>query len=98
MNLLRAYEWDRINFTDPIKRKRTADRMGIIEHELNDIEKKNIIGDVIKNTPNLKSRISIAEIKATLSKKDILVELIKTSLGEDAEHTKLNQFHDLINR
>ncbi|MFC1670010.1 motility associated factor glycosyltransferase family protein, partial [Spirochaetota bacterium] len=57
-------------------------------HELNDIEKKNIIGDIIKNTPNLKSRISIAEIRATLSKKDILGELIKASLGEDANDTK----------
>ena len=40
--ILRAYEWDRINFTDSKKRKRTADRMGITEEELNVIRKKTL--------------------------------------------------------
>lgn len=42
--VLRAYEWDRINFTDSEKRKRTAKRMGITEDELNAIRKKTLEG------------------------------------------------------
>jgi len=34
LTILRAYEWDRINFTDPQKRKMTADRTQITEDEL----------------------------------------------------------------
>lgn len=34
LTILRAYEWDRINFTDPIKRKRTAGMLGMTESEL----------------------------------------------------------------
>lgn len=40
VTFLRIYEWDRINFTDPIKRKKIADMMMIEEHELNKIRKK----------------------------------------------------------
>lgn len=34
LTILRAYEWDRINFTEPAKRKRTIERMSISEEEL----------------------------------------------------------------
>ena len=42
LTILRAYEWDRINFTDPDKRKRTAEIMGISEKELYDIRRKTV--------------------------------------------------------
>ncbi|MDQ5985804.1 MAG: hypothetical protein CSYNP_01521 [Syntrophus sp. SKADARSKE-3] len=34
LTILRAYEWDRINFSSPEKRKRTADMINISEEEL----------------------------------------------------------------
>ena len=37
ISILRVYEWDRINFTDPVKRARTAKIMGISEKKLNQI-------------------------------------------------------------
>lgn len=40
ISILRAYEWDRINFTDPKKLQKTADIMGITIKELNEIRKK----------------------------------------------------------
>lgn len=40
LTVLRAYEWDRINFTDPDKLKRTADMMHISVEELNEIRRK----------------------------------------------------------
>ncbi len=42
VTILRAYEWDRINFTDPKKLKRTADIMGISVKELNKIRKRTL--------------------------------------------------------
>ena len=39
VSILRAYEWDRINFTDPIKREKTAEMMGITIEELNKIRR-----------------------------------------------------------
>jgi radical SAM superfamily enzyme YgiQ (UPF0313 family) len=39
IGILRVYEWDRINFSDPRKRARTAEIMGITEEELNAIRK-----------------------------------------------------------
>jgi len=40
MTILRAYEWDRINFADPVKRKRTASRMHMTEADLWEIRKR----------------------------------------------------------
>jgi radical SAM superfamily enzyme YgiQ (UPF0313 family) len=34
LTILRAYEWDRINFTEPDRRRRIARRMGLTEDEL----------------------------------------------------------------
>ena len=42
LTILRAYEWDRINFTDKKKLQRTADRMQISIEELNKIRKKTL--------------------------------------------------------
>lgn len=39
ISILRVYEWDRINFSDPRKLQRTADIMGITIEELNKIRK-----------------------------------------------------------
>jgi len=39
LTVLRAYEWDRINFSDPAKRQRTCEIMGVTEEELNDIRR-----------------------------------------------------------
>lgn len=38
--ILRAYEWDRINFATPEKRKRTADMMGVTLEELEEIRRR----------------------------------------------------------
>lgn len=45
ISILRVYEWDRINFTDPVKRKRTADMMNISLEELDKIrrETRNVL-------------------------------------------------------
>ena len=42
LTILRAYEWDKINFTDPIKSKRIADRMGISVDELHNDRKRTL--------------------------------------------------------
>lgn len=42
LSLLRAYEWDRINFTSPSKRKKTATIMGITEQELLEIRRSTL--------------------------------------------------------
>lgn len=42
ITILRAYEWDRINFTDPEKRKLIAAMMGITEEELYKIRRKTL--------------------------------------------------------
>lgn len=42
LTILRAYEWDRINFTNPEKRKRTAAMMGITEEELYEIRRRTL--------------------------------------------------------
>lgn len=47
LTILRAYEWERINFSDPQKRKRTAQRMGMTEMELLEIRRKTL-GDALK--------------------------------------------------
>ena len=39
LTVLRAYEWDRINFSNPAKKYRTAKMMGITEEELDVIRK-----------------------------------------------------------
>ncbi len=44
LTILRAYEWDRINFSDPVKRKRTREMMGIKEEKLRQIRKKTLHG------------------------------------------------------
>jgi hypothetical protein len=44
LTVLRAYEWDRINFTDPEKRRKTVEMMGITEDELRLIRKRTIEG------------------------------------------------------
>jgi AraC-like DNA-binding protein len=42
LTILRAYEWDRINFTDPKKLQKVANRMGISVNELNSIRKRTL--------------------------------------------------------
>lgn len=42
LTILRAYEWDRINFVDPEKRRRTAKMMGITEEELMQIRRRTL--------------------------------------------------------
>ena len=42
LTILRAYEWDRINFSDPKKLKKIADRMRISVDELNVIRKRSL--------------------------------------------------------
>ncbi len=44
LTILRAYEWDRINFTDPEKRRRTAAMMNVEEPELLEIRRKTLLG------------------------------------------------------
>ena len=40
IKILRAYEWDRLNFTDPERKKKIIERMGITEQRLNEIRNK----------------------------------------------------------
>ena len=47
LTILRAYEWDRINFNCPQKRKITADQMGIDEEELNKI-RRDTLNNIVK--------------------------------------------------
>ncbi len=42
LTIIRAYEWDRINFSDPEKRRLTAKRMEITEDELLEIRRNTI--------------------------------------------------------
>lgn len=42
LKILRAYEWDRINFSNPEKRKKIANVMGITEERLNEIRKETL--------------------------------------------------------
>ncbi|MBI2004034.1 radical SAM protein [Candidatus Pacearchaeota archaeon] len=42
LKILRAYEWDRINFTNPDKREKIIKRMNITEERLNEIRKNTI--------------------------------------------------------
>jgi len=42
LTILRAYEWDRINFSDQKKLKKIANRMGITVGELNVIRKRTL--------------------------------------------------------
>jgi len=42
LTILRAYEWDRINFASAEKRQRTAEMMGITEEELLEIRRKTL--------------------------------------------------------
>ena len=83
LTVLRAYEWDRINFSDPKKLKKTADRMGISVEELNKIRKRTI-ANAIKaiNTRNSKKGIKVTEaadiIKVTSQKTGLKDATIKT--------------------
>lgn len=43
LTILRAYEWDRLNFTDPEKRRRTAEMMQIDETELHNIRRDTLV-------------------------------------------------------
>jgi len=42
LTILRSYEWDRINVSNPKKLKKIADRMGISINELNDIRRRTL--------------------------------------------------------
>ena len=53
LTLLRAYEWDRINFSTPEKRKRTAEMIHITEEELLHMRRRTI-GDAIQKIEKTK--------------------------------------------
>ena len=40
--VLRAYEWDRINFATPKKREKIASMMGVTQEKLNQIRKETL--------------------------------------------------------
>ena len=42
LTILRAYEWDRINFSNSVKRERTRKMMGVTEEELGDIRRNTL--------------------------------------------------------
>jgi len=64
LTILRAYEWDRINFTDPKKLKKTADRMKISVKELNEIRRRTL--DNARKT--ISSRQSSKETKEPMAR------------------------------
>lgn len=43
LKILRAYEWDRINFSNPKKKKKIAEMMGIREERLDEIRKETLM-------------------------------------------------------
>jgi radical SAM superfamily enzyme YgiQ (UPF0313 family) len=53
LTILRAYEWDRINFTDPKKRKKIVDRMKISESDLQIIRRRTLDNACKKVESNL---------------------------------------------
>ena len=64
LTILRAYEWDRINFTDPKKLAKTAKRMKVSIEELNVIRKRTL--DYARKT--LVSRQSSRETSEPVTK------------------------------
>lgn len=50
LTVLRAYEWDRINFTDENKRRLTCKMMGISEQELLEIRRKTLSSSLLNLT------------------------------------------------
>ena len=69
LTILRAYEWDRINFSDPKKLKKTAHRMGITIEELNKIRrrtmdnaKKTISSDNFSKGASVKNAADIMKV------------------------------------
>ena len=50
LQALRTFEWDRINFSDPIKRKKTADMMRLTSDQLEDVRKNTRDALMLNNT------------------------------------------------
>lgn len=48
LTILRAYEWDRINFSSPEKRRRTAEMINITEEELLRVRRKTLLDTIQK--------------------------------------------------
>jgi len=78
LTILRAYEWDRINFSDPKKLRRTADRMGISVDELNKIRrrtmdnaKKMISTRNLSNRSSVKKAADIMKVTSENSSKEV---------------------------
>jgi hypothetical protein len=82
LTILRAYEWDRINFTDKNKLKKTADRMQISVEELNKIRKKTL-NNAIKAITNRNS--SSASVKKAA---DIMKVSSEKSSNEKSSNEK----------
>ena len=56
LTILRAYEWDRVNFSDPKKRARTSEIMGITLEKLDEIRRKTLNEAVAFLQSNLESK------------------------------------------
>jgi len=54
--ILRVYEWDRINFRDPQKRKKTADIMGVSVEKLDEIRKATKRNLTFEGVDNVESK------------------------------------------
>ena len=72
LTILRAYEWDRINFSNPKKLKRIADRMAITVEELNQIRKRTLNNAIkaISSRDDSKESVEKAADIALVSKKN----------------------------
>ena len=71
LTILRAYEWDRVNFTDPKRTEKIVSKMGISVEELNKIRKKtlkNALDTVIKRNSSEKSMPSSITRAADIAK------------------------------
>ena len=65
LTILRAYEWDRINFSNPKKLRKIADRMGVTIEELNEIRKrtlKNAVKEISSRKGSTESVAKAADI------------------------------------
>ena len=72
LTILRAYEWDRINFSNPAKLKKIANRMAITVEELNKIRRRTMTNAIktISSRQSSKESVTKAADIALVSKKD----------------------------
>lgn len=65
LTILRAFEWERINFTSETKRKKIAKMIGVLLDELASIRKKDITGRTSRNRQNPGCELDFQEVDSS---------------------------------